>query len=112
MIAYGIAAVLLLGLDLALGIPLAGYPGEVWLAIAALIVGPQLFGHTVINYTLRDVGATVVSVAIMAEPVIATAFAFFLFNEDPSLLIYPGGLAILLGIFLSSTARSEMVVVE
>jgi drug/metabolite transporter (DMT)-like permease len=112
VIAYGVAAVLLLALDLALGIPLGGYPGKVWLALAALILGPQLFGHTVINYTLRDIGATVVSVAIMAEPVIATVFAFILFSEDPSLLIYPGGLAILVGIFLSSTARSEMVVVE
>ena len=84
----------------------------IWLALAGLILGPQLFRRTVIHYTLRDIGATVVSVAIMAEPVIATVFAFILFSEDPSLLIYPGGLAILVGIFLSSTARSEMVVVE
>lgn len=112
VIAYGVAAALLLALDLALGLPLAGYSPPVWLAVAAVIVGPQVIGHTVINYTLKDIGATVVSVAIMAEPIIATVFAFVLFQETPSVLIYPGGLAILTGIFLSSTARPEMVVVE
>jgi len=48
-----------------------------------------------------------VAVTIMAEPIIATALAYFLLAESPSLLIYPGGALILLGIYLVTTVSKE-----
>ena len=71
-------------------------------------IGPQLLGHTVINLVLSDIDATTVSVTIMAEPVIAIAAAFILFDEVPSWLIYPGGALILLGVYLVSTTRRSI----
>ncbi|MDQ3958207.1 MAG: DMT family transporter [Actinomycetota bacterium] len=93
--------------DVALG----GYDTQTWVAIAALVAGPQLLGHTVINLVLSDIDATTVSVTIMAEPVIATVLAYALFDEVPSWLLYPGGAAILAGIFMVSVARREPAVI-
>ncbi|HEX2295687.1 MAG TPA: DMT family transporter [Actinomycetota bacterium] len=111
VVTYSVAAVLLLVVCLVAGIELAGYPAGTWWAIAGLVVGPQLLGHTVINLVLSDIDATTVSVTIMAEPVVATALAFLLFDEVPTWLLYPGGVAILAGIYLVSTARREPVVI-
>jgi drug/metabolite transporter (DMT)-like permease len=105
VIAYAIAAVLLLFSCVAGGVELWGYDARTWWAIAGLIVGPQLLGHTIINLVLKDIDVTTVSVSIMAEPVIATVLAFLLFDEVPPALLYPGGAAILAGIYLTSTSR-------
>lgn len=107
VITYATAAVLLLAACFIGGVPLFGYGPQTWLAIAAIVVGPQLLGHTVLNYVLRDLDATTVSVAVMAEPPIAIALAFFLFSEAPSALVYPGGLAIIVGIVLVSVYRGR-----
>ena len=107
VITYGAAALLLLPVCLASGVPLFGYPPQTWLAIGGIVIGPQLLGHTVLNFVLRDLDATTVSVAVMAEPPIAIALAFVLFDEAPSLLVYPGGLAILVGILMVSLNRRE-----
>ncbi len=113
VVTYAVAGLLVGIVCVAAGVELTGYPGATWLALAGLVVGPQLLGHTVINLTLSDIDATTVSVFIMAEPVIATALAFVLFDEVPSWLLYPGGLAILAGIFIVSTARrAPAVIVE
>ena len=109
VVTYTVAGVLLLPPTLIDDQSLVGYDGGTWLALAAVVVGPQLLGHTVINLVLKDLDATTVSVSIMAEPVIASVLAFFLFSETPTALIYPGGAAILVGIFLAST-RAPLVV--
>ena len=108
VITYGAAALLLLPVCLAAGVPLFGYPTQTWAAIAGIVIGPQLLGHTVLNFVLKDLDATTVTVAVMAEPPIAIALAFVLFSEAPSALVYPGGAAILVGILLVSLNRREV----
>jgi drug/metabolite transporter (DMT)-like permease len=111
VVTYAIAAVLLLPPTLIDGQDLFAYDAGTWVALAAIVIGPQLLGHTIINLVLDDLDATTVSISIMVEPIIASVLAFFLFSETPSALIYPGGLAILVGIYLAST-RARAVVVE
>lgn len=111
VVTYAVAGAFLLVVCVVRGVPLAGYPTGTWWAIAGLVAGPQLLGHTVINLVLSDIDATTVSVAIMAEPVIATALAWMLFDEVPTWLLYPGGVAILAGIYMVSSARREPVVI-
>jgi drug/metabolite transporter (DMT)-like permease len=108
VITYGAAALLLLPICLAAGIPLWGYPAATWLAPAGIVVGPQLLGHTVLNFVLKDLDSTTVSAAVMAEPPIAIALAFLLFSETPSVWVYPAGLAILYGILLVSVTRGRV----
>lgn len=109
VIAYSVAAIVLLLACIIDGTALFGYEAKTWWALVGLIVGPQLLGHTVINLVLSEIDATTVSVTIMAEPVIAIALAFVLFAETPSLLVYPGGALVLYGIYLVSAARREPV---
>lgn len=107
VITYGTAALLLLAVCLAADIPLWGYPTPTWLAIGGIVVGPQLLGHTTLNFVLRDLDSTTVSVAVMAEPAIAIGLAYLLFSETPSALVYPGGLAIIAGILFVSVNRGR-----
>jgi drug/metabolite transporter (DMT)-like permease len=113
VITYSVAAIVLLPVALASGASLTGYGAQTWWALVGLLVGPQLLGHTVLNFVLPDFGATVIAVAVMAEPLIAAVLAYLLFGEVPSLLIYPGAACILLGIYLVSTRRTApQVVIE
>ena len=106
-VTYAVAGVAVLGLCLIVGTPLWGYRAPTWAALVAIIVGPQLLGHTLINYVLKQIDATIVSVAIMVEPLIATWLAFVFLDEVPTLLAYPAGLAIIAGIYLVSTTSRD-----
>jgi drug/metabolite transporter (DMT)-like permease len=113
VITYSVAGIVLLPIALVSGAPLSGYDAQTWWALLGLLVGPQLLGHTVLNFVLKDFGATVIAVAVMAEPLIAAFLAYLLFGEVPSLLIYPGAACILLGIYLVSARRkAPRVVIE
>ena len=103
VLTYGAAAVLLGAVCVIQGVDLIGYPSATWWALAALVVGPQLLGHTVINLVLSSVDVTTVSVSFMAEPVIATLLAALLFDEIPTVAFYLGGVAVLAGIYFVST---------
>ncbi|HWC14521.1 MAG TPA: DMT family transporter [Actinomycetota bacterium] len=112
VVTYGVSAAVLLVWCVVGNIGLTGYPAQTWWAIVGLIVGPQLLGHTLINFALRDIDATRVSMAIMAEPIIAISLAYLLFTEIPSTMAYPGGVAILIGIYLVSVARQSPVIIS
>jgi drug/metabolite transporter (DMT)-like permease len=111
---YGCAALALLivsvmtGTNLGFGWASGGMPGyraTTWLAIAGLVVGPQLLGHTVFNLVLARVSATVVAVVTIAEPVGATVLAALLLGETPSGAFYAGAPLILIGVLVA--ARSS-----
>lgn len=107
VITYGAGALALLPVCLLAGVELTGYSTKTWIAIAAMVLGPQILGHTILNYVVKDIDATTIYAVVMAEPPIAIALAFVLFDEVPSLLVYPGGLAILVGILMVSNARRD-----
>src|SRR5680860_739453 len=107
VITYTTAGLILVVVCLLGGVSLWGYGAQTWWAIVGSVIGPQLLGHTLINATLSDIDTTTVAVTIMVEPIIATALAYFLFSEVPSLLIYPGGALILLGIYFVTTVSKE-----
>ena len=111
VITYSVAGLILLPLVFVTGSELTGYDAVTWWALAGLLVGPQLLGHTVLNFVLKAFGATTIAVAVMAEPLIAAVLAYFLFGEVPTLLIYPGAAAILAGIYLVSARRDPPPVV-
>lgn len=100
---YGVAALTLLGACLVSGTSLAGYTPATWLAIAGLVVGPQLLGHTVFNTLLSTVSATVVAGVVLAEPVGATALAWLLLGELPARGFWFAAPLILAGVYLAAT---------
>ena len=80
--------------------PLWWYSGETWFWLFAVTLGPQILGHTVLNWALRYVEASIVSGTILAEPVVSALLAWLILSEKPGLLTLLGGTVVLLGLFL------------
>jgi drug/metabolite transporter (DMT)-like permease len=97
-ICYGVCAGLLLVVCLVGGARLGGYPGSTWLAIAGLVVGAQLLGHTMFNYALRRVSATTVSVLILLEVPGSALIAWLWLGQSPRPASLPGLALLLVGV--------------
>lgn len=100
---YAVAAVVLLLACVASGAPLLGYDTGTWAAIAGLVAGPQLLGHTVFNTLLSRVSASVVAVAAVAEPLGSTLLAWLLLAELPAPWFWAGAPLVLAGVWLAAT---------
>ena len=70
------------------------------LCMAGLAVGCTLLGHMMFTIALGKVPATVVSFALLGEPVGAMVFSMLMFGEIPTPLLLGGGLVTLLGLAL------------
>jgi drug/metabolite transporter (DMT)-like permease len=104
---YGVAAAAL-GLVCVVGRqPLAGYDAHTWAVLLAIMVGPQLLGHTLVNRVLRTTGPTLVSVAILFEVVGAALLAWVAFDEVPPASAIPAGILILAGVVLVVQASAD-----
>jgi drug/metabolite transporter (DMT)-like permease len=102
---YGAAAVVLLAWLFASGLdPLPATP-RAWVWIALMAVGPQLLGHSALNWALRYLSATYVTIATLAEPIGSTLLAWLLLAETPSALTLAGGAVVLIGVAVASRAE-------
>jgi drug/metabolite transporter (DMT)-like permease len=82
------------------GTKLWPYPVEEYVLFLAIAIIPMIFGHTVYNWTLKYIEASVASLSLLGEPVGATLLAYFFLGETPSYLTIVGGTITLLGIYL------------
>ena len=109
-IIYGACTLVLLVVVLVSGTPLGGFEPRAWLMMVLLALGPQVVGHTLFNFLLRDLDPTVIAVAIMGEPVGASLLALGLFGEIPPVGALFGGGLLLVGIFVAVSAQSRRAV--
>ena len=100
------AAVTLLLVALISATPLWGYSGETWFWLWCLTLGPQTMGHTVFNWALRYVEASILAGTILAEPVVASLLAWFVLSEKPGAVTVLGGAVILSGLYLLLWGRT------
>lgn len=100
LLVYGGAALVLGFLILLRGLPLRGFNSSTWLMFVALALVPTVLGHNSLNWALKYLPATMVSVTILGEPLGASIMAVFVLREVPSLLEAFGSLITLLGIYL------------
>jgi drug/metabolite transporter (DMT)-like permease len=75
------AALILLAAMLISGYSLTGYPANTFLMFLLLALIPQLVGHSILNKALRLVPATIVSVAILGEPIGAIILGYIILGE-------------------------------
>jgi drug/metabolite transporter (DMT)-like permease len=106
---YAIAAVIAVLVSLFLRLELSGYGTRIFLLFLALAVIPQLIGHTVFNWALGVMPASLVAVAIVGEPVGSTVLAYFILAEEITPIKVVGGVATLLGIVTALYRREEAV---
>lgn len=104
---YGSSALVLVLASLASGTPFAPYPFRDWLLFLALAVVCTIMGHTVFNWVLRYVQASVVSVSVLGEPLGAILWASVFLGEYPSQRQMIGAVFIFGGLFLFTRAAAR-----
>ena len=105
VVVYAAAAATLLPAAVVFEVRLWGYSGETWFWLTAITLGPQLMGHTVFNWALRYVEASVVSGTVLAEPVASALLAWVVLSERPGLPTLLGGAVVLVGLYLLLKGR-------
>lgn len=106
-VVYGVCTVVLFAVAVTRGLPLVDHPPTEWALFVAMAVGPGLLGHTVINWALKYVESSVVSVSLLGESVVAALLALAIFGEVPGEFTIAGGVVILFGIALTATGRAK-----
>lgn len=103
------AAVLLVWMSL-VGQSLLGLPAIAYLLILGLALGPQLLGHTSFNWAIKYLSATLVTVAILGEPIGSSLLALLLLDQPLRGLQLLGGAVLLAGIAVASVAERRVQV--
>lgn len=106
-VVYLTAAVTVLAVNLAAGIPVAGYGTADYGAALGMAVFCTLLGHSVFSWGLKYLPPAFISTVKLLEPVIAAVWGLFLFGERPGLPVILGGMIIIFGIALYSRATEN-----
>ena len=104
---YPITAVLLVAAALVAGESFTGYSTKTYLMMVLLALGPQLIGHSSINWSLAYLPAIVVSIGILLEPVGTTALAAVILDELPTIFELLGGGLVLVGVYIALRPSPE-----
>lgn len=99
---YAICALVLGGVSVLLQTPVHPYRAQEYLIFLALAIVPTIFGHTMYNWALRYVPASVVAVSLLGEPVGAAALAALILHEYPMPLTILGAILTLIGIYVTA----------
>jgi drug/metabolite transporter (DMT)-like permease len=102
-IAYFTAALCLFPLPFLFKVSYLGYQGKVYLYVCLMALMSQIVGHTSLNWSMRWISPTVISLSLLFEPVIASLVGAIVFGEVPSINLLLGGLIILggIGVFIA-----------
>jgi drug/metabolite transporter (DMT)-like permease len=85
--------------------PFFGYSSYTYLLLFLLAVIPQLIGHTIFNWALKYLPATMVAVTLLGEPIGSTILAYFILGEGLIFGKILGGLLTLSGILVTVTRK-------
>jgi drug/metabolite transporter (DMT)-like permease len=103
---YGAAMVVLVAIVLVTRQPMSGFSLEAYAWLLALGLVPQLIGHSTLNWALRHLSATFVTILTLAEPIGSGILAFVILGEVVTVSTIAGGFLVLAGIYVAS--RAEM----
>lgn len=82
------------------GVSLVGYDprGYVWALLLAILA--QIIGHGALNYVVKFMSPTTLTMSVQTVPVMSAVWAFFIFNEIPNGWQAIGGAILLLGVMI------------
>jgi drug/metabolite transporter (DMT)-like permease len=100
-ICYFVCAITALPMALVMGYEVVHFEAKQWWILLGLIIGAQILGHTMFNLTLKRVSPAVVSMIVFFEvPVAALLSLIFKIGKEPTFMIIPGVILILVGCVL------------
>lgn len=113
-IVYGISTIGLFFFCLFFGQPVYGLLLEEYGIILLLAFVAGILGHTLYNWALKYIPASVASVSLLGEPIGSTMLAFVLpwINQIPSYYTLFGGIIILSGIYLTTRTKNDGYLTE
>lgn len=97
----------LLIVNLALRMPLSGYPAQSYWAFLGAALLSQVGGYLAIGYALGHLPASVVSPTMIGQPVMTALLAYLIFGERLTGAQLFGGLLALLGIYWVHRGRQN-----
>ncbi len=100
-----IAAVTIIIIAILRGVPIFGYSPSFYLLCLIMAIFPQLLGHGAFNYAVKYVPAVILGILTLAEPVIASIAAYFLFDEAPVWIAVIGMILVLTGVGVAIVRR-------
>ncbi|HSN20927.1 MAG TPA: DMT family transporter [Usitatibacter sp.] len=80
-----------------------------WWVLAALALVSQILGQGLIAYAFAHLPASLSSVSLLIQPVMATLFAWVLFGEAVGAVQFVGGVVVLAGIWIARRGSQEQV---
>lgn len=98
LMVYSFAAFFLFLVILIYNISFIGFPATTWLLLVALALGPNLLGHSLLNWASRKMPVYRVNMALLSESVLATLMAALLLDEIPGLIFLIGAFLIIMSI--------------
>jgi drug/metabolite transporter (DMT)-like permease len=88
------------------GYSLITYDLNDYIIFLLLAIGPNVIGHSSLNWALKYLSPSIVSASILGEPVGSTVLAFLILHEVPPFGTLIGGILILIGIYIVSQKDS------
>lgn len=85
----------------------ATYPPREWLLFLGIALGPGVVTHTLINWSLKYLESSVVSVTMLSSPLVGTLYAVALLSEVPDAVTAVGGGIVLVGIYLTLVGTGD-----
>lgn len=99
-VVYSISSIVLLFYVLIVGESLYPYPKNEWWNFILLALIPTLLGHSLFNWAIKWISTSIISMAILFEPVGATILAYYLLSEKVLFTQVLGGSVVIVGISL------------
>ncbi|NEQ75843.1 MAG: DMT family transporter [Okeania sp. SIO2C9] len=112
VIVFTVAGIVLLPFPLILGVGYSGYSGLVYFYLLLMALFPQLVGNTSLMWAVRWLSPTLVSLAILFEPVGASFLGYLLLGEVPSTMVFFGVMILLIGVAIAVSGRNNIPTID
>ncbi len=89
-------------------VPVTGYDPRGYLWVILLTVLSQIIGHSTLNYVVKFLQPTVLSVMGQSVPVLSGIWALLIFSEVPTPLQIIGGFIILIGVTVVLNGQNRL----
>jgi drug/metabolite transporter (DMT)-like permease len=109
LIVYAAGTITLFFICLGLNAPVYGLIGSDYIIILAMAIVSGIFGHTLYNWSLGYIRASIMSVALLGEPIGSSLLAYIIpwIHQEPPIFTFIGGSIILIGIYLTARTMKE-----
>lgn len=106
-IVFGMGAITAMLATFLFGVPLFGYTPQAYFWVLAIMLIPQMVGHSGYNYIIGHFTATFISLVNFIMIITSTILAYIFFREVPGLAHQIGSVVIIVGVALAIIGQNR-----